>query len=317
MKTKLSKDNIILLALLYNYLANYELELYEWRTQSFISIIKRKLESENSEIEITDEDTEEQTNETNKFIEISEDGKTYKLINLCNIESWYKTLPKELINISLKNVVLPTLYAEKLKLLVPIKKEYFEYQGTGKVYSNSENGTRNIVLMDLERENAKNIEIQSIKPSQSDNEQEYIVSYKCDKCYESLDLSVLEKRIAEKKAILSKLTEKRDTLLKISTNKNKKQKIADELQELDNEINKIDIELNGKKAQDNYSQKELPNDSKEMIDLASQCSSVFEIKSIEIPEDLSDKLRPLIEIPPKKIELPIKIVSQKKRRLKK
>lgn len=303
MKIKLSKDNIILIALLYNYLANYELELYEWRIQSFLDIIKRKLQNENSEIEIVDEEIEEQSNQINKYIEKSEDGKTYKLINLCNIESWYQTLPKELINITLKNVVLPTIYAENLKLIVPIKKEYSFYQGIRKAYYNSEKSAETITILDLEREDAKNIQIKSITPNQTENIQEYIVSYSCDKCYKSIDLSVLDKRIAEKKEMLTKLKEKRATLLKLSTNKSRLQKVADELKELELEINIIDIELHGKVEPDNNPKEEiLQNNSKEMISLASKYSDVFKIASIELSPELAEKMRPLTEIVPQKIE---------------
>ena len=50
----------------------------------------------------------------------------------------YKKLPKELINLTLKNDILPTIHSENLKLLVPIKKIYIPYQETKVIVSSSE-----------------------------------------------------------------------------------------------------------------------------------------------------------------------------------
>ena len=153
MKITITKDTIILIGLLYNYLSNYELELYEWRIKSFIDEVSKKLEKENIDIEITEEYIEKQNNEVNKYLEKDLEQKTYKIINICNIDYWYKKLPKELINITLKNDILPTIYSENLKLLVPVKKEYITYKETKIIISNDKFKVEQTLIDSLKKEN--------------------------------------------------------------------------------------------------------------------------------------------------------------------
>ena len=293
MKITITKDTIILIGLLYNYLSNYELELYEWRIKSFIEEVSKKLEKENIDIEITEEYIEKQSNEVNKYLEKDLEQKTYKIINICNIDYWYKKLPKELINITLKNDILPTIYSENLKLLVPVKKEYITYKETRIILSNNESEAKQNLIDSLKKENIRNIKIEAI--TKTDNDLEYYITYSFDKVLESLDMQqILQKRIKKKKEVLELLFEKRRNLMKqLESNHN-------EIIELNKAIEKLKIQLYGKNINNNQKNN---NDkkSKELIDLVSKYHEVFEIKPIEIPENLTEKFKPLEELQKKKI----------------
>ena len=293
MKITITKDTIILIGLLYNYLSNYELELYEWRIKSFIEEVSKKLEKENIDIEITEEYIEKQNNEVNKYLEKDLEQKTYKIINICNIDYWYKKLPKELINITLKNDILPTIYSENLKLLVPVKKEYITYKETKIIISNDKFKVEQNLIDSLKKENIRNIKIEAI--TKTDNDLEYYTTYSFDKVLESLDMQqILQKRIKKKKEVLELLFEKRRNLMKqLEPNHN-------EIIELNKAIEKLKIQLYGKNINNNQKNN---NDkkSKELIDLASKYHEVFEIKPIEIPENLTEKFKPLEELQKKKI----------------
>ena len=306
MKITITKDTIILIGLLYNYLSNYELELYEWRIKSFIDEVSKKLEKENIDIEITEEYIEKQNNEVNKYLEKDLEQKTYKIINICNIDYWYKKLPKELINITLKNDILPTIYSENLKLLVPVKKEYITYKETKIIISNDKFKVEQNLIDSLKKENIRNIKIEAI--TKTDNDLEYYITYSFDKVLESLDMQqILQKRIKKKKEVLELLFEKRRNLMKqLEPNHN-------EIIELNKAIEKLKIQLYGKNINNNQKNN---NDkkSKELIDLASKYHEVFEIKPIEIPENLTEKFKPLEELQKKKI---IESVEQNDKKTKK
>ena len=84
MKLTITKNTVILIGLLYNYLTNIELEIHEWRIKSFLEAIKNKIEQEDIAIEIIDEYIENQNKEIEKYLEKNEDSKIYRMINICN-----------------------------------------------------------------------------------------------------------------------------------------------------------------------------------------------------------------------------------------
>ena len=105
---------------------------------------------------------------------------------------------------------------------------------------------------------------------------------------------ILQKRIKKKKEVLELLFEKRRNLMKqLESNHN-------EIIELNKAIEKLKIQLYGKNINNNQKNN---NDkkSKELIDLVSKYHEVFEIKPIEIPENLTEKFKPLEELQKKKI----------------
>lgn len=293
MKITITKDTIILIGLLYNYLTNIELEIHEWRIKSFIDSIKNKIVNDNIAIEITDEYIEKQNDEINKYLEKDENKKVYKLINICNIDSWYKRLPRELIDLTLKNDILPTIYSENLKLIVPIKKEYIPCEETKIIIANDEYSAKNYLIDSLNKDNSKNIQIESIIKTDNENQSEYSITYKCDKYLETIDMQqILAKRIKKKKEVLELLFEKRRNLTNLNDIN------SNEYKEIELAIEKVKSQLYGKiinKKQPEQVKKE-NNVSKELIDLASKCSSIFEINSIEVSQELSEKLIPLGEI---------------------
>lgn len=293
MKITITKDTIILIGLLYNYLTNYELELNERRIQSFLDTVKMKIETENLGLEITDEFIENQTKEVNKYLEKNEELKIYKLINIYSIELWYKKLPKELINLTLKNDILPTIHSENLKLLVPIKKIYIPYQETKVIVSSSETEAKEEVIKSLTKENNKNIQIESILKYSEENKEAYTITYKYDKCLETINMEeTLSKRIKKKKEVLELLFQKRKNLIHIT----------DEYKEVELAIEKVKKQLYGKINNNQINEQKKDSRPKELIDLAGKYAEAFDLKSIDIPDYLIEKLRPLEEITLKKNE---------------
>ena len=293
MKITITKDTIILIGLLYNYLTNYELELNERRIQSFLDTVKMKIETENLGLEITDEFIENQTKEVNKYLEKNEELKIYKLINIYSIDLWYKKLPKELINLTLKNDILPTIHSENLKLLVPIKKIYIPYQETKVIVSSSETEAKEELIKSLTKENNKNIQIESILKSSEENKEAYTITYKYDKCLETINMEeTLSKRIKKKKEVLELLFQKRKNLIHIT----------DECKEVELAIEKVKKQLYGKISNNQINEQKKDSRPKELIDLAGKYTEAFDIKSIDIPEYLIEKIRPLEEITLKKNE---------------
>lgn len=222
MKKTISKDSIILIALIYNYLANYEIELAEWKIPGYIEAIKNRLKKINSEWEIVDECPPEEKYELNKYYEKNKINKTYKLYNLNNLESWYLKQPKEIIHVSLDEFILPTIYSEQLRYIVPIIEEYEPYKGYREVSCTEENSAKFHLTRILEYELAKNIVIEKVEPIPRDDKKGYNVYYTCDRFLERIDLSVIQNKI-------KKLTEKMD-LLKLE-----RTKLQEERKELSNE----------------------------------------------------------------------------------
>lgn len=293
MKITITKDTIILIGLLYNYLTNYELELNERRIQSFLDTVKMKIETENLGLEITDEFIENQTKEVNKYLEKNEELKIYKLINIYSIDLWYKKLPKELINLTLKNNILSTIYSENLRLLVPIKKIYIPYQGTKVIVSSSETEAKEELIKSLTKENNKNFQIESILKSSEENKEEYTITYKYNKCLETIDMEeTLAKRIKKKKEVLELLFQKRKNMLNIT----------DEYKEVELAIEKVKKQLYGKINNNQINEQKKDSRPKELIELAGKYAEAFDLKSIDIPDYLIEKLRPLEEITLKKNE---------------
>ena len=312
MKITITKDTIILIGLLYNYLSNYELELYEWRIKNFLDTIETKLEKEDIIIEITEEQIENQTNEINKYLEKDENKKIYKLINICNIEYWYKKLPKELINFTLKNDILSTIYSENLKLLVPTKKQSFPCQKIKKIKTDKDSEPKETLIKYLEKEETRNIKIESIIKTKKEHETEYTITYNCDKYLETIDMhEILVKRIKKKKEVLELLFEKRKFLLTIH------EPNTEEFKEVETTIEKVKNQLYGKintKKVNNEIENKNNHKEKEMVDLASKCSKIFEIESIEIPENLKEKLKSLDEAKTLKKEPSVTLVKKRKRK---
>lgn len=314
MKLTITKDTIILIGLLYNYLTNIELEIHEWRIKSFIEAIKNKIEQEDIAIEIIDEYIENQNKEIEKYLEKNEDSKIYRMINICNIDYWYKRLPRDLVNLTLKNDILPSIYSENLKLIVPIKKEYITCEETKIITAENEYSAENSLINSLIKDNSKNIQIKSIIKTDNENQSEYSITYKCDKYLEIIDMQeILAKRIKKKKEVLELLFEKRKKLTNLNDIN------SNEYKEVELAIEKVKKQLYGKtnnKKQLEQVKKD-NNVSKELIDLASKCQEIFEISSIEVSQELSEKLIPLGEIssikPKIQPEEPKKTTNKKKK----
>lgn len=210
MKKTISKDIIILIALIYNYIINDETELKEWEIKNFLEAVKKELKYKDSEWDIAIDEDEVESYYIIKYLEKDEINKKYKLINLNNLEFWYLIQPQEIIQATLDKDVLSTLFIEKSNL--KIKSEYKWHHGIKEIYSTSAKRAQESVLKILEDEGAKNIQIGYTIQKQLDNEKGYSVSYICDKCYEKVDLSIIKEKIKPKEENLELLKNQRSLL---------------------------------------------------------------------------------------------------------
>ena len=119
------------------------------------------------------------------------------------------------------------------------------------------------------------------------------IIYKYDKCLETINMEeTLSKRIKKKKEVLELLFQKRKTLFNFSN----------EYKEVELAIEKVKKQLYGKINNNQINEQKNDSRPKELIDLAGKYAEAFDIKSIDIPDYLIEKLRPLEEITLKKNE---------------
>jgi len=191
----IKKSEIVLVALIYNYIANGKNCLSEDRIIKFIETINENLRTSNDKFLIDIEENVEDYYFDYHLngIEYDKNTKIYTIKEITDyMIRYYDNIPHEIITATLNKYALFTIYVDKNKL--KLKKEYIHESGIEDIYSLEAQRAKAITKKHLEADGCKNIEIELAIPDQLDTDKGYHVSYKCERPFEKVNIIVKQRK---------------------------------------------------------------------------------------------------------------------------
>lgn len=189
----IKKENIIFLALVYNWLANQKKELEEWDVSHYIDKVNEYLKYNfNQEILTASSLEDEAWDYYNEIIKemfvFKYKGLTgiYELKSLENVDYIYRRQSEEVIKASLQEDALSCIYVAKENL--EIKIEYKWISGREGIYTLWGNHAQEKVKESLKSKGCKDIQIGYPTPAQLDGDKGYYVSYNCQEPIEKVNV---------------------------------------------------------------------------------------------------------------------------------
>lgn len=191
MAIDIEKNNIIFLALLYNYLANHEMNLSEYRVLEFVEIVTNNLKEIGSNFEITDTADENYLLYFYKII-FDKEKKQYFFTELSKVECRFDYQSTELVTASLQRNALSSIGVSKENL--KFEKYYKCKRGIETIYSLEEKRAKESVRKILENQGCINVKIGTAIPGQLESDKGYHVHYTCEEPVEKLKILVNESK---------------------------------------------------------------------------------------------------------------------------
>lgn len=190
----IKKENIIFLALVYNWLANSKIELEEWDVSDFLDKVCEYLKWNYQMDVVMDSSLEDEKwdyyNEIIKeMFEFKYKGITgiYELKSLEGVDYIYERQPDELIKAALQEDALACIYVAKDNL--EIKTEYKRISGRKGIYASKGSRAQEIVRDSLEKKGCKDIHIGGYPTSaQLEGDTGFYVSYNCQELIEKVNV---------------------------------------------------------------------------------------------------------------------------------
>lgn len=183
MKKIVDKDNLVFIALIYNYIGNKKTGLSVEDISSFIDSVDTILKITTDKYAVSKEPIKEKM--LYRFgIKKERKNQRYVLnyIDLEAIDMWYDIQPLEVLSATLHEKSL--LYIDVKKENLQIKKECIQNSGTLDVYSPEYRRAITSAKRILACKGCENIIITSANPDQLEADKGYHVSYRCNKPYE-------------------------------------------------------------------------------------------------------------------------------------
>lgn len=198
MKNIVKEENVIFIALVYNWLANQKMELREFDISSFLNAVNDYLR-QNFNISIAMDYYSNQDVENNylydkikEMIEYKYDYKllygVYKLKTLENVDYIYGIQPEEVIKATLQKEALSSINVSREDLEIETDYRYVSNK-TG-IYTLEGRRALEIVREDLERKGCISIEMGHPIPDQLDGDKGFYVSYTCREPVERVNVLV-------------------------------------------------------------------------------------------------------------------------------
>lgn len=187
MPMDIERNNIIFLALLYNYLANHEMNLSEYKVLKFVEIVTDNLKEIDSNFKIT-----ATKDESDLFylynIRFDKEKEQYFLTDLSEVEFRFNYQLIELVTASLQINALSSIGVSKENLKF---EKYYKYKsGIEDIYSLEAKRAKAIAKEILENQGCINVEIGTAIPDQLESDKGYHVYYTCEEPVEKLKVLV-------------------------------------------------------------------------------------------------------------------------------
>lgn len=184
---KVKQDNLVFIALIYNYIGNNKNSLSIIEILNFIRNVDKSLNK--TEYEVSEYDVKD------IFLDcfgIKKDKKNqryiFKHIDNNAIAMWYDAQPIKVLAATLNKKALESIGVAKEDLQT--KKEYVQTSGMLNVYSLHHESAICSATGILEDSGCQNIEIISATPDQLDGDKGYHVQYRCNRPYEKANILV-------------------------------------------------------------------------------------------------------------------------------
>lgn len=190
MNVERSKESIIWIALVYNYIANHERSLSFQEIAEFVRSMKQELTKMHSKWNIIEtEDNDFLLSLSHYGIEKDDNNQKYTLLELHDFDWKYEYQPVEIIKASLEKSVLFTIFVDKSDLTVT--KEYYKSHDNMEVCAQQEKQAIDTVWTQLEKQGCKNIKIAYAFITRCEGcEPVYLVSYSCEIPVEKVNVLV-------------------------------------------------------------------------------------------------------------------------------
>lgn len=194
LENKIKKENIIFIALVYNWLANKKMELEGWDVLNYLDKVCEYLKYNfNREVvmdssNIQDEEWDYYNETIKEMIEHKYkllDG-FYVLKTLKNIDYLYERQPEEVIKATLQKEALSCIHVAKESL--DIKTEYKWISKTKGIYTLEGKRAVELVKRDLEKKGCQNIQIGHPTSARLECDNGFYVSYTCKEPIETVNV---------------------------------------------------------------------------------------------------------------------------------
>lgn len=176
-------ENVILVALMYNYIANHETNLSSREINKFIEAVNNSLQKSGNYYEIQMNDSN--FGEAFFGFDFDKEKERYILISLRFIEWVYDCQPEEVITATLKKSALSTIGVDRKNL--KIEKQYRSESGQMDIYSLKATDAQERTKKILESEGCRKIIIDSTIPDMLGDDKGYRVSYSCERPFEKVN----------------------------------------------------------------------------------------------------------------------------------
>lgn len=187
MKKTVRGKSIILIALIYNYLANNKTNLFRGDIERFIKAVDTSLKKSDKDYEMSIGDLEFCENFFGFIFDKKKDQ--YTLISSRPIEYVYTCQPEEVIEATLTESALFEIGVDRKNL--KIEKQYKPESGEKDIYSLEAKAAKEKAKEILESQGCRKIVIGSAIPDMLEGDKGYHVSYSCERPSEKVN--VLEK----------------------------------------------------------------------------------------------------------------------------
>ena len=187
MKIIVPKDEIVLIGLIYKYIATGKGKLTKYEASWFVDEVNKKIKMmDNCMCEICLD--EEEFSSVLHLMYRDKVTEEYVLNEDVLLDYWYEHQPREIIHATLTENALSQINIKRSDL--KIKQKYRRSYGTMGIYSLAEKSARESTRRILDEEGNKNIKITSSFLTTLDGgDVGYRVSYECDKLFENIDVS--------------------------------------------------------------------------------------------------------------------------------
>lgn len=185
-KISVSKDKIIIIALIYKYITKREKTISKNDALSFCYEVNKNLGMMSDCCYTICFDDELPL--LLHLMYNDKEKEEYILNEHAVLDMWYDNNPKEIIHATLMENALSVINIKRSDL--KINKKYKKNYGTMGIYSLSEKSAKESTKKILEQEGNKNIKIGSATSTTFDGGVGYNVSYECDKLLESANILI-------------------------------------------------------------------------------------------------------------------------------
>lgn len=194
LENKIKKENIIFIALVYNWLANKKMELEGWDVLNYLDKVCEYLKCNfNREVvmdssNIQDEEWDYYNEMIKEMIEFKYKSLSgfYVLKTLENIDYLYERQSEEVIKATLQKDALSCIHLEKESL--DIKTDYKWVSKTEGIYTLEGKSAVQSVKKDLEEKGCQNIQIGHPTSAQLEGDKGFYVSYTCKEPIETVNV---------------------------------------------------------------------------------------------------------------------------------